>query len=108
MQGDSRRAISLYQRLETEFPHSAEALSARLSLGILYLNSAQARLALEQFRAYRALSQGPTLGEALWGESQALHQLGQRSEERGVLQELLARFPESVYAAAAKKRLAEP
>jgi hypothetical protein len=75
---------------------------------MLYLHSGQASLALEQFRAYGALAHGPTLGEALWGESQALHQLGQRAAERRVLEDLLARFPESVYAAAAKKRLAEP
>ena len=108
MQADSARAIALYRRLETEFPNSAEAVSARLSLGMLYLHSGQASTALEQFRAYRALSRGPTLGDALWGESQALRQLGQRTAERRVLEELLERFPDSVYAAAAKKRLAEP
>jgi TolA-binding protein len=108
MQADSARAIALYQRLQAEFPNSAEALSARLSLGMLYLRSGQANTALEQFRAYRALSHGSTVGDALWGESQALRQLGQRTAERRALEELLERFPDSVYAAAAKKRLAEP
>jgi TolA-binding protein len=108
MQADSARSISAYRRLEAEFPESAEALSARLSLGMLYLHAGQAGLALEQFRAYRTLGHGPTLGEALWGESRALHQLDRRAEERSVLQELLERFPDSAYATAARKRLAEP
>ncbi len=108
VQADSARAIAAYQRLESEFPNSSEALIARLSLGMLYLQARQPNLALEQFRAYRARGQGPTLGEALWGESLALHQLKRRTEERAVLQELLDRFPDSAYANAARKRLSEP
>ena len=108
VQADSARAIAGYRRLEAEFPNSAEALSARLSLGISYLQAGQAGLALEQFRRYGESGRGPALGEALWGESQALRQLGQGAEEQRVLRQLLARFPESAYAGAARKRLSEP
>jgi outer membrane protein assembly factor BamD (BamD/ComL family) len=46
------------------------------------------------------------MAEALWGEEQALQQLGRPSEERAVLEELLQNYPRSAYVAAAEKRLA--
>jgi TolA-binding protein len=106
--GDSSGAIALYLRLESQFPRSPEARSARVSLGMLYLHAGEPGLALEQFRGYRAVGQGPSLGEALWGESLSLRKLERRPEERAVLKELVDRFPESAYVNAARKRLSEP
>jgi TolA-binding protein len=106
--GEVDSAISTYRRLELEYPQSSEAVTARLSLGMLYLQKGAAERALEQFKAYRAVAHGPALAEALFGEARALERLGRREEERARLRELLEKFPRSAYAAAARKRLDEP
>ena len=106
--GKLESAITTYRRLELEYPQSNEAVTARLSLGMLYLQTGAPGLALEQLQAYRAVSRGPALAEALFGEARALGRLGRREEERARLRELLEKFPRSAYAAAAEKRLAEP
>ena len=106
--GDAALAIATYRRLEAEYPSSSEAVTARLSLGMLHLQSGAPALALEQFRAYRSATRGPGLAEALFGEARALGRLGRRDEERALLRELLEKFPRSAYASAAQKRLAEP
>jgi TolA-binding protein len=105
--GELDSAISTYRRLELEYPQSSEAVTARLSLGMLYLQNGAAERALEQFKAYRAVAHGPALAEALFGEARALERLGRRDEERARLRELLEKFPRSAYAAAARKRLDE-
>jgi tetratricopeptide (TPR) repeat protein len=105
--GDTGRAIALYTELEAEFPRSSEALTARLSLGLLLLQKREARTALGHFRSYQARGRGPTLVEAHFGEAQALRQLTLHDEERAALQRLVALFPDSAYAVAAKKRLHE-
>ncbi|HEY3498476.1 MAG TPA: tetratricopeptide repeat protein [Polyangiaceae bacterium] len=105
--GDSGRAIELYRRLDAEFPRSSEALTARLSLGLLLLQKGESAAALEQFRAYEALGRGPTLVEAYWGEAQALRKLARPGEERAALQRLVERFPDSAYARASQNRLRE-
>jgi TolA-binding protein len=106
MAGDRSEAIRLSRELITRFPSSGEAVTSHLSLGMLYLQDAQPSAALDEFRAYRKLTPTTAHAEPMWGESQALHQLGRTDEERALLQELLTRFPDSAYAAAARKRLA--
>jgi TolA-binding protein len=105
--GEVDSAISTYRRLELEYPHSSEAVTARLSLGMLYLQNGAPERALEQFNAYRAVAHGPALAEALFGEARALERLGRREDERERLRELLEKFPRSAYAAAARRRLDE-
>ncbi len=104
--GDVPGAIALSKRLLAEFPQSHEAVTAHLSLGVLYLQRGQAGLALEQFRIYRRVGSGATMAEALWGEAQSLRQLGRSDEERMVLEELLQKYPRSAFSDAAQKRLA--
>jgi TolA-binding protein len=104
--GDRAEAIRLSRQLVSLYPSSSEALTAHLSLGMMYLQGGNARLALDEFRAYRKLSPRGAGAEPLWGESQALHQLGRTAEERATLTELLASYPQSAYSDAARKRLA--
>jgi TolA-binding protein len=104
--GDRAEAIALSRQLVAEFPSSKEAVTTHLSLGMLYLQDGQAAPALEEFRAYRGLGAQGSMAEAIWGESQALRQLGRVAEERAALEELRSSYPQSAYAAAARKRLA--
>ena len=77
-----------------------------MSLGVLYLEQGQPDLALQEYKIYRHIGSSLIMAEALWGEEQALQQLGRTSEERAVLDELLRNYPHSVYVAAAEQRLA--
>ncbi|MGH7436313.1 MAG: hypothetical protein ACRENE_11630, partial [Polyangiaceae bacterium] len=85
----------------------SEATAAHLSLGMLLLQGGQAGAALDELRWYRLGGAGAMVPEALWGESQALHDLGRSAEERSVLEELLRGYPASAFAAAARRRLAD-
>lgn len=105
VRGDTKGAIALSKELEERFPASSEAVTTHLSLGMLYLQQGQADLALDEFRRYRSVGTGATMPEALWGETQALRQLGRPAEERAALEELLRSYPRSAYRAAAEKRL---
>jgi TolA-binding protein len=107
VRGDVDEAITLSRLLEDRFPLSSEAKTAHLTLGMLYLQGGQAAPALQEFRQCKALGASATMPEALWGESQALRALGRYDEERAVLEELLQGFPQSAYASAATKRLAD-
>jgi TolA-binding protein len=106
VQGNAQKAIAISQQLEATFPNSTEGITTHLSLGVLYLQQGQPALALQELRIYRHIGDSAMLAEALWGEEQALQQLGRAGEERAVLEELLQNYPRSVYAAAAEKRLA--
>jgi TolA-binding protein len=107
VRGDVGEAIALSRLLEDRFPLSSEAKTTHLTLGMLYLQGGQAAPALHEFRQCKALGASATMPEALWGESQALRALGRYAEERAVLEELLQGFPQSAYASAATKRLAD-
>lgn len=88
VRGDAALAAAQYERLIGQFPRSREALAARLSLGMLYLQQGRASQALAQFQTYLATS-GPLVAEALWGEAQALHGLGQIQDERRALERIV-------------------
>ena len=104
--GDLDAAIRLSRQLEDQFPATKEAISTHLSLAMLYLQQKKAEPALDELHRYRAVATAATMPEAIWGESQALHLLGRTADERASLEELLASYPQSAYAAAARKRLA--
>ncbi len=106
VRGDAASAIAISKQLEATFPNSNEGITTHLSLGVLYLQQNSPALALQEFRLYRHIGSSAVMAEALWGEEQALEQLGRASEERAVLEELLQNYPRSAYAAAAEKRLA--
>lgn len=104
-QGRVAEAQKRYRELQARFPGTTEARvslvsSARLELG------AQPAAALRHFDAYLAQSAHRTLTEeALFGRATALGRLGRKVQERAAWQELLARFPASVYASQAHARL---
>jgi len=103
--GDLGRARSLYTELQSSFATSSEARVSRVSLGKLLLGAGHAEEAERQFRSYLALGGGDLGEEALVGRADALSRLARRDDERHVWQELLARYPSSVYAPRARQRL---
>jgi len=103
--GDLGRARALYTELQSSFSSSNEARVSRVSLGKLLLGAGHADEAERQFRSYLALGAGDLGEEALVGRADALGRLGRRDDERSVWQELLARYPSSVYAPRARQRL---
>jgi TolA-binding protein len=104
--GDSSRARALYLRLQHDFPASDEALLAHVSLGNLLLTMGRAAEAERQFASY--LGGRPALAqEALVGRAQSLAALGRSADERRVWESLIREYPNSVYAARARQRLAE-
>lgn len=102
--GQAAEAIRLFLRLQQQFPGSAEAQLAHVSLGRLQLARGEAQPALVQFTRYLA-SSGPLTQEALLGQARALGALGRHDEERATWEALRQRFPNSVYAARARERL---
>lgn len=104
--GDFARARALYADLDRMFPRSEEARLAHVSAGKLLLSMGKAADAERHFRLY--LNEGGELAEeAMVGRAQTLRLLGRTSDERQVWQELLQRFPSSVYTSRARQRLAE-
>jgi TolA-binding protein len=106
--GDAERAVTLYRKLQQDFPRSSEATLSAVSLGGLLLDRRLPRAALTQFDRYLVASSGGVLiPEALYGRGRALAALGDRQEERRTWDRLLTDFPESAYGPFAKRRLQE-
>jgi TolA-binding protein len=103
--GDAAR---LYQELAARFPDSREEIVARVLHGQLLLDEMHdAPAALRSFERYLASEPAGSLAEeARLGRAQALQRAGARDEERAAWEDLLRRHPASVYAAAARERLA--
>jgi hypothetical protein len=106
VEGENARAIELSRQLEDRYPASAEAKTTHLSLGMLYLQADRASDALRELKLAHDVG-GATVPDALWGEAQALRRLDRATDERAALDELLTAYPQSAYAGAAKKRLAD-
>ena len=105
--GDFGRATALYAELERKFPRSDEARLSHVSVGKLLLSNGSVAEAERHFRAYLTSGGGALAEEALVGRAQSLRALGRAAEESQVWQELLKRFPASVYATRARQQLAE-
>jgi TolA-binding protein len=106
--GEIRRAIGLYQRLRRDFPGSAQAILASVSMGDLLLRLGDPAGAVTAYDSYRAHASGGALTEeALFGRARCLARLGRAAEERQTWEELVRRFPRSAYQPAAAKRLKE-
>jgi TolA-binding protein len=109
--GDTAGARKLYIELGRRYPGSPEAQVSSASLGRLLLErSDDAAGALEQFdrllaRPAAGLAQPALAEEALFGRATALMRLGRAKDEKVAWEELLARFPGSVYADRAHERL---
>ena len=99
------RATELYRLLQRKFPRSQEAQLSLVTLGSLQLNGGNAGGALATFNRYLSHGGRSLEAEALYGKAQALRRLGRTSEERGVWERLLARYPGSGYAPQARERL---
>lgn len=102
--GEIDRAVALLSELQDKFSSSPEAHVSSVSLGKLLMQRGRPDAALQRFSSYLATS-GPLEEEALVGRARSLAALGRASEERSTWQRLLARFPGSVYAGAARERL---
>jgi TolA-binding protein len=99
--GQTSAAARLFEQLQEQFPRSQEASHSHLSLGRLLLAHGRPDSALQQLSQYK----GPLIEEALLGRAQALAALGRHEEELALWQDLLRRFPNSVYAGQARERL---
>jgi len=106
--GDREPAALLYQRLQAQYPSSAEAMLSHVSLGRLLAERGQPRAAVREFDRYLSGAGGGVLiPEALYGRARALTGLGDRAEELRTWQRLARDFPGSAYADPARRRLAE-
>lgn len=102
--GEFQRAKGLYSRLIARYPESDEARLARVSLGKLLLEKGEPSQAEREFRRY--LSKGGQLAEeALVSRAESLGKMKRPNQERQAWQELLSRYPNSVYAARARQRI---
>jgi TolA-binding protein len=102
--GEVERAILLFTQLHDKFPASAQAHVSLVSLGKLLMQRSMPEAALQRFSSY-LVTPGPLEEEALFGRAQALGALGRTGDEIRTWERLLSRFPGSVYAGAAHKRL---
>ncbi|HZO11640.1 MAG TPA: tetratricopeptide repeat protein [Polyangiaceae bacterium] len=105
--GNAAEAARLYRLLQQRFPGSREAGASRLALARLLLDRlGDAAGALALFD--QALASGGVLAEeALLGRAMALGRLGRTADERAAWETFLARYPNSVNAERARRRLDE-
>ncbi|HET9957594.1 MAG TPA: tetratricopeptide repeat protein [Polyangiaceae bacterium] len=103
--GNAVLAIELYRRLQRVYPASPEAELSRATLAALLLEQGEPAAALDSFDKY--LQRGGKLvdAEALVGRALALSKLGKRDEEIAAWRAVLSKFPGTVYAEQATKRL---
>jgi TolA-binding protein len=104
--GQLDHAGELYAELQRRFPDSREALLSLVSYGRVLLDRGHAAEALAQFeRHMRAAAGGVLAAEALYGQARALTNLHRAAEARRCWADLLARFPDSIYADVARSQL---
>jgi TolA-binding protein len=105
-EGNLDEALRLYTSLQHRYPGAPESRAADISLAMIQLGRGADAASLEHFQRYlRHSPNGELVPEALWGEAEALRKLGRSEQARRVLSDLLQRFPDSTYAAAARARL---
>ncbi|MBX3222468.1 MAG: tetratricopeptide repeat protein [Labilithrix sp.] len=106
---ETKRAITLYEELQTRFPGSREASTSRVALGRLLLDRAdepaRARAAFDRYLADEP--SGSLAEEARAGRALALMRLGDRAGEAAAWLELLERHPGSLHAERARQRLVD-
>ncbi|MFO0631838.1 MAG: tetratricopeptide repeat protein [Nannocystaceae bacterium] len=100
------RAASLYRALQQRWPDSREAAVGCVALGRLQLDRDDAAAAAETFaRCVTQHPRGAVVEQAWVGRAEALDALGHDASAREAWSELLRRFPDSLFAARARKRL---
>jgi TolA-binding protein len=102
--GDSARAIALYRTLARRYPKSQEATLSHVLVARV-LSARDPAGALAEFDAYLAGGASSLSAEAWVGRARALAALGRDAESRAAWQEVLARYPGSVYADEARSTL---
>ncbi len=105
-QGRIAEAIEAYHTLQRLHSSAPESHAADIVLGMLYAKQSPNQ-ALTHFSRYLGQG-GPLAPEALWGQAQALSDLGRAEKAREVYKSLLDQYPRSTYANAARARLGEP
>jgi TolA-binding protein len=96
--GRSAGALAAFQRLQAEFPGSAEATVSLISEAEMLADASRPAAALALFEAYLATAPAGSLyPEALRGKARALERLGRGSEAQSVRRELGHRMPGSLY-----------
>jgi TolA-binding protein len=103
--GDYTKSLGLHRDLESRFPTSPEAHLSRATTGQLLLDLGDPTGALASFDGYLATGSGELGEEVMVGRATALERLGRADDARRAWQALLAAFPDSPYAAHAKRRL---
>jgi TolA-binding protein len=104
--GQAERAGELYVELQRRFPESRESLLSLVSYGRILLDRGQPEQALAQFeRHIKAASGGVLIADALYGKARALTALHREADARRCWNELLSRFPDSIYADTARAQL---
>jgi TolA-binding protein len=101
-------AVEGYHQLQNRFPASDEArLSFFSTADVLQRLGEPARALAELDRYLEAQPSGALASEALFGRARCLDALGRRTEAVEAWERLLRDFPDSIYEAAARRRLAE-
>jgi hypothetical protein len=107
--GDNTRARALYARVVRLAPGTPAAAVAEVAIGMMLVERAEggdARAALEAFDRYLASApDGALREEATAGRARSLELLGERARAISAWQELLARYPRSLQAPLARRRL---
>ncbi|HXI60590.1 MAG TPA: hypothetical protein VNO55_31230, partial [Polyangia bacterium] len=105
--GAAAEAAMSYQTLRGICPGSSEELAARVLAGRIYLDRLSSPvLALSAFDSYLAAAPHGALQEdAVIGRALALGRLHRSAEETAAWQDLLAAFPDSLYADQARTRM---
>ncbi|HSU41804.1 MAG TPA: zf-HC2 domain-containing protein [Polyangiaceae bacterium] len=102
--GDTARAIDLYWTLERRHPTSQEGILSHVLVARV-LSNRDPSGALAEFDAYLATGAPSLAAEAWVGRARALAALGRDAESHAAWQQVLARYPESVYADEARSTL---
>lgn len=97
-----------YRRLIRNHRRSPQAGLAMVSLGNLLLEKLDdPEEAIHWFDVYLKTKNGALAPEALFGKAKALRRLGNRRAELAVLQEVVKRYPESLYGKRAAEWIAQ-
>jgi hypothetical protein len=108
IEDNSSRAQHLYRSVIHQYPGATAADAARIALGRLDYELADARSALPLFEDYlHRHPDGALAEEALYYRALSLERLGRKREANAGLRALLQAFPSSVYAAQARARLTD-
>lgn len=107
-EGAPTDAMNGYRELLRRYPDSPEAATAHITLGKMLSERGDAAGALREFDLYlRKDDSGALREEAMMLRASMLGRLGRNEEERRAWQDFLQKYPASLYAPRAQKRLEE-